>query len=170
MNISSAEGLDELHISKVKSMDPCTFAKVPVVLKCGRSVLISERVDDSYDLANWRPLTICSTVDRLFSKLVVKRVLQVTLLNCIQRGFSKADGCSRNCFLLWQLVTRATERPATLRIPGLEVAFIDLAKAFDTVLHSLVYAGLRGLGFHAHFITFVERIYEGSTTRFTVSQ
>lgn len=94
-------------------------------------------------------------------------MLQVTPLNPAQRGFINADRCSENLFLLRQLVYRMG-KPVGSRIKRLDVAFLDLAKAFDTVSHSLVFAGMRKLGFHDHMVDVVNGLYEGCATKFSV--
>lgn len=82
-NPSSSMCSDGLTVQEFKSMDACIIVslcncmllagKVPDIPKQRRSILILKRTDD--------PLTICSEVYRLFSKMVAKRMLQLTPLN-----------------------------------------------------------------------------------------
>ena len=51
----------------------------------------------------------------------------------------------------------------------LAVAFLDLAKAFDTVSYDLITKGLIRLGVPDQFIAVVEGLYNGVTTTFVTS-
>ena len=46
------------------------------------------------------------------------------------------------------------------------MAFLDLAKAFDTISHDLFVKGLERLGVPSQFIRVVEDLYDGATTSF----
>lgn len=58
-------------------------------------------------------------------------------------------------------------RLGLLRIQWMEVTFHDMAKAVDDLSHSLVFAGMRRLGYHEIMIRFVKGLYEGCTTIFS---
>ena len=49
------------------------------------------------------------------------------------------------------------------------MAFLDLAKAFDTILHDLFAKGLVRLGVPTQFIKVVENLYDGATTTFATA-
>ena len=46
------------------------------------------------------------------------------------------------------------------------MAFLDLAKAFDTISHDLFAKGLERLGVPSQFIRVVKDLYDGATTSF----
>ena len=77
-------------------------------------------------MKNWRPLTIA----RLYSATWAKRLLGAIRTNPRQRGFIQAPGCRENLYLLTGAMRQAKKegRPIT-------IAFVDLAKAFNTVGH-----------------------------------
>ena len=49
------------------------------------------------------------------------------------------------------------------------MAFLDLAKAFDTISHDLFAKGLVRLGVPTQFIKVVENLYDGATTTFATA-
>lgn len=50
------------------------------------------------------------------------------------------------------------------------VAFLDLAKAFDTVSHKHITAGLQRFGSCKHFNGIIEDFYRNASTTFTASK
>ena len=59
-------------------------------------------------------------------------------------------------------------RDAKRRNKPIAVCFLDLAKAFDTVSHKHVLAGLTRFGASKQVTRIVEDLYRGASTRFTI--
>lgn len=102
------------------------YRKVPEIFKGNRSILLPKGNDGLEDVNNWRPLTISSSVLRLYTSLLARRVLDSCALNPRQRGLIAASGCSENSFLLSEMINHAKKERRQLC-----VTFLDLAKAFD---------------------------------------
>ncbi|KAL8582146.1 hypothetical protein ACOMHN_004065 [Nucella lapillus] len=140
-----------------------TDQTIPQYLKESRSILLPKGKKDLNLSGNWRPLTISSILLRLYSKVLAKRLTAAVPLNLIQRGFIPAPGVSENTQLLARVIKQAKARKGELA-----VAFLDLAKAFDTVLHDLVRKGMQRFGVPDFLVNVVADMYEGAKTTFTV--
>ena len=84
-------------------------------------------------------------------------------MNPLQRGFIPAPGVTENTVLLEAIIKRAKAESGEL-----SVAFLDLAKAFDTVSHDLVRKGMERFQIPDHMVEVVMDMYHGATTSFTV--
>ncbi|NWT63400.1 PO21 protein, partial [Erythrocercus mccallii] len=80
-------------------------------------------------------------------------------INPRQRGFISASGCSENLKLLQLLVKCAKQEKRHLG-----VVFVDIAKAFDTVSHQHIIAGLTQRGVDPHIVHLVKEMYTNITT------
>ena len=111
--------------------------KVPEKLKESRSLLLPKGTSNLDQIGNWRPLSINSVLLRLYSKILAKRLTRTITLHPAQRGFISAPGVEQNSVLLEHLIREQKKRKGTLA-----TAFLNLAKAFDTVSHDLIAKGL----------------------------
>ncbi len=139
--------------------------KVPEKLKESRSILLPKGTSNLDQIGNWRPLSISSVLLRLYSKILAKRLTRNITLHPAQRGFISAPGVEQNSVLLEHAIRKQKKGKGTLA-----VAFLDLAKAFDTVSHDLIVKGLIRLGIPNQFINVVEDMYEGATTTFKAAE
>ena len=139
--------------------------KVPQEVKENRSILLPKGTEGLDSINNWRPLTISSMVLRICTNILATRMLNTFKINERQRGFIKAAGCSENGFLIEEIIKQAKKK----RNP-LCVVFLDLAKAFDTVSHKHIKAGLKTFGACNHFIQIVEDLYKDASTTFTTAK
>lgn len=128
---------------------------VPEIFKHNRSILLPKGSEGLENVNNWRPLTFSSVLLRLYTNLLARRVLATFDLNPRQRGFIAASGCSENSFLLSEMTEHAK------KIMNLCVTFLDLAKAFDTVSHRHIVAGLRRFQASEQFVEMIEDLCSG---------
>ncbi|NWV55174.1 PO21 protein, partial [Daphoenositta chrysoptera] len=87
------------------------------------------------------------------------RLIRACPLNPRQWGFISASGCSENLKLL-QLLVKCTKQEHR----DLGVVFVDIAKAFGTVCHQHIIAGLIQSGVDSHMVHLVSEMYRNTTT------
>src|SRR6218665_606279 len=80
------------------------------------------------------------------------------------RHFRPVDGCTDNVFLLDTIIKEAQRR----RRP-LSLAFVDVAKAFDSVSHDTLRGALRRLGVPEPLVDYVGYMYGHSSTVLVVN-
>ncbi|KAK3732461.1 hypothetical protein QZH41_014904, partial [Actinostola sp. cb2023] len=114
------------------------------------------------DVNNWRPITLGSVLLRLYTKLWASRISVSIPINPRQRAFVPSDGCAESVLLLAALIDDAWRRKTNINL-----AWLDLAKAFDTVPHSTILRALRRKGVPEFFVQVVRDLYHGSMTRVT---
>ena len=165
----SASGPDGWSVEDVSSIGIHALA---VVLSCwlmthrtprwtkrNRTTLIPKGSGDSREVSSWRPITIGPHLLRLYTKILASPLQETVKLNPLQKTFREVDGCSEHLALLHGAI-----REAKLRKKSINVVFLDLAKAFDSVNHALLVRGLRRHGIPEHFIEVVWDLYDGTIT------
>ena len=76
-----------------------------------------------------------------------------------QKAFRRGDGLNDNIWVLRSLI-----KDRTARIKNLNIAFVDVAKAFDSVSHESIAVAARRLGVSSHFIEYIRNLYASGTT------
>ncbi|NXO06133.1 PO21 protein, partial [Oriolus oriolus] len=87
------------------------------------------------------------------------RLARACPINPRQRGFISASGSSENLKLLQLLVKSAKSEHHHMG-----VVFVDIAKAFDTVNHQHIIAGLIQRGVDSHIVHLVSEMYRNIRT------
>jgi hypothetical protein len=136
--------------------------QVPAAFKTARTILIPKSGDTS-DPNNWRPITICSLISRLYAKLLASRLSKCANLSERQKAFRPVDGCGENTAILSAVIAQARKTKSQLH-----VVFLDLAKAFDTIPHTSIVRALKRKALPGHFIDVVENLYTEATTSISV--
>ncbi|KRZ67743.1 Retrovirus-related Pol polyprotein from type-2 retrotransposable element R2DM [Trichinella papuae] len=170
MNLGSASGPDGVKVSHLRDIGPQCLSKIfntfllerhiPQVLKDCRTTLIPKVDNPRPDAEDFRPITIGSCIYRLFSKIVTSRLSQLTPLNPRQKAFrSGTDGAFDNITTVASLLKLARKTGKEINL-----ACIDLAKAFDTVNHTSITRALHRHGVDSASIELVESMVGEATT------
>ena len=130
----------------------------PEPWKMNRTTLIPKAGKDAKDIKNWKPITIASMLSRIFSAIIDRRLSASITQNVRQKGFTSDDGCKQNTMIFKE----AIEMMKTSK--GGISTVVDISKAFDTVPHVMIGAGLRRKGVPEHLTKLVENMYVGCTT------
>ena len=164
----SAPGSDEITLESLRSVSPSMLAAsynmwllagfAPDRFVVGETILIPKG-DDLKNPANYRPITSASRVTRIFHKIVAARLTSSVPLDPRQKAFRPVDGCADNVYLLDTLLKDAQRR----RRP-LSIAFLDVAKAFDSVSHYTLARCLRRLGVPEPLVEYVRGTLANSST------
>ncbi|XP_076397961.1 uncharacterized protein LOC143266308 [Megachile rotundata] len=104
----------------------------PEEWKVNRTVLIPKPNKNPKDVKNWRPLTIGSLINRIFSSMIDNRLRPRIEQSIRQKGFTKEDGCKQNVALLRASIAHMKQDKGGI------VTVVDIAKAFNTIPHSAI--------------------------------
>ena len=112
-----------------------------------------------------RPITLAGMICRVYHRLLAARLEKATNLKSRQRAFTSGDGIAENVALI-----RGITKYCKDECVPLHVAFIDVAKAFDSVSHRSLLASAYRLGLPKQVTKYVERLYTGITTSLKVGE
>ena len=143
-----------LLFDKVKNQ-----GKAPDSWKEGRLVLIHKK-GALTDVFNYRPLTVLQSVSALYTKLLNKRLCEVTeahkLLGEIQNGFRKGRSGGDSAFILNTVLWKTSAQQKAVHL-----AFLDLLKAYDTVDRPTLWKKLAKMGIGGKFLRSIQSLYDG---------
>ena len=114
------------------------------------------------DVGNYRPISLLSSIYKLFSSILLKRITQSIdkTQPREQAGFRSGFSTMDHIHTVEQIIEKCREfnRP-------LYVAFIDYSKAFDSVSHCSIWNALHYSGVNQKYINILKCIYANSTSR-----
>ena len=177
---NTAPGVDGLEYRHVRALDPTgqlletIYATVwrigiPSAWKRSRTVPIYKKGDTS-DYANFRPISLLSTLYKLFSGVLSQRLCAVAAdlgwLSPEQKGFLPGvKGIQEHTQLLQTAVEEATFRRRTM-----SVVWLDLCNAFGSVPHGVLGELFRSLPIPDDLRRLLVDIYTGNVMEFSVGQ
>ncbi|NXG20266.1 POLR protein, partial [Grallaria varia] len=91
--------------------------------------------------------------------IMTARLTKTCPINCRQRGFITAAGCSKNQKLLQLLIRNAKKEHRELG-----VVFVGITKGFDTVSHQHILMGLKQKRVDSPNINQIKNMYENIYT------
>lgn len=114
------------------------------------------------DIGNYRPISLISNVYKVFAKIILDRISGTLDENqpVEQAGFRKDFSTIDHIHTIKQLIEKYNEYKKTIYI-----AFIDYAKAFDSLRHDVVWQSLREQGIQYTYINIIKNIYSESIGR-----
>lgn len=141
-------GPDQVQIAEVRMIPVTSICiafniwmackRIPAILKLNRTVLLPKGTEGLDDIKNWRPVTIASTLLRLYNKVLSTRLSSSVHINDNQVGFRALNGCARNITWLNLLL-----RDARRQRKDLYTCLLDVSKAFDCVPHQSIVRALK---------------------------
>ncbi|GFU59195.1 retrovirus-related Pol polyprotein from type-2 retrotransposable element R2DM [Trichonephila clavipes] len=172
---NSAPGPDSISYRHWREVDPaCSIitrvfsacikmADIPSAWKMSNTILIHKR-GDVKSLENWRPISLSSTLYKLFAKCLTKKLgtwcETHEVLSPAQKVFTPHDGVLEHNLLVTQHIHTARR----LRKDRL-VAWLDISNAFGSVPRQAIMDALVAAGADQDFITLIANIYENTTTQ-----
>lgn len=130
----------------------------PAALRRGETVLIPKQLG-TRDPAKHRPITIADIVIRCFHRILAKRFECQLPFNTRQKAFQSGDGAADSIWLL-QSIIRQQQRD----IQPLNIAFIDVLKAFDSVSHNSILIAAQRMGVPPPFLGYLSHLYGDAQT------
>lgn len=156
---NSSPGPDSISGAQVKRTDKDWLALIysvillsgikPTRFRLTKTVLI-HKSGDKTSPSSYKLISVSSTLQRLFHRILNHRLKEATLMNYNQRGFSSVDGTLANCVILDTFIAARRAR----HLP-MAVASIDITKAFDTVSHYSVKRAMVSKGLEEGMITYI---------------
>ena len=137
---------------------------VPSQLLEGRTILIP-KIAGSASPAEHRPITVSSILVRLFHKVLAKRLDQLCPSSLRQKAFKEGDGLYENVLIL-KSVLHDAKTPGRPR--DLNLVFLDVRKAFDSVSHESLLAACKRAGMPEQLREYIGWIYRNGYTRLNV--
>lgn len=156
---NTAPGPDGVTVRQIKQTDDEWLVMIysiillsgikPARFSLSRTTLIY-RTDERRDPANYRPITVSSTIQRLLHRIIANLIRNATDLNINQRAFTTLDGTLANCLILENFIRSRWDNGKPMPIVSL-----DLAKAFDRVSHLSIERALHRQGIQIGMISYI---------------
>ena len=119
----------------------------------GRTIFIPEG-SESNDALKYRPITIASHILQAFHKVMACRCDAFLPLKYTQKGFWKGDVIAQHVFTLQAIIDEAKRECRSLNL-----VFLDVRKAFDSVSHDTIVLAMRRLGCPGPFLSYIQDLY-----------
>ena len=122
------------------------------------------KADDPSDPNNYRGITICSNLGKLFNSVVNKRLDTFldknNIIHPAQIGFTKKGRTTDHVFIVKSLI----DKYCNSKDGRLYACFIDFHKAFDSVIHNGMKLKLLQMNVGNKFYDIIENMYNKSTS------
>ena len=119
---------------------------------------------DLYNPDNYRAIALGSCIGKLFSKIILNRILQYREMNCPdepnQLGFRKGAQTSDHIMTLKTTIDKYTKN--NTKLFG---CFVDFRKAFDSVAREALLYKIAKLGIGGNIFKTLKHMYDNTSTR-----
>jgi hypothetical protein len=115
--------------------------------------------NDIYDPDNYRGLTITSAIGKLFNRVLNERLVKFLekhkIISDCQIGFTKQARTSDHMFIIKTII----DKYCIAKNKKVFACFVDLKKAFDTVIHEGIKLKLLEIGSGSLFYNIIKNMY-----------
>ena len=140
----------------------------PTALKIAKVIPVYKNKGSPLSCSNYRPISLLSNIDKIFEKIIYKRLhnflLENNILSPRQFGLRKSHSTSHAVLSIVQKITDALEAGKFAY-----AIFIDLEKAFDTVDHSILLDKLQHYGIRGSPLNLLKSYLSGRSQFVSVS-
>ena len=107
------------------------------------------------DVGNYRPVNLTSVPGKIMEKILKDEIATFlethNIIADTQHGFQRGKSCTSNLILYWDMLTKYVDSG----IP-VDVIYLDLSKAFDTVPHKRLIAKIKAHGIEGDILNWIE--------------
>jgi hypothetical protein len=165
---NGAAGPDHISVGQVKSIPTpvltahynlwLLLGSQPTGFRKGVTVLIPKS-NKASDPSEYRPITMGPVVGRVFHKLLAARMEQLLPISDRQKAFRKGDGLAQNAWMIQSIL-----KDHTTARKALNLTFIDIRKAFDSVSHESIILAARRMGVPRRLEDYIKDLYTDTST------
>ena len=123
-----------------------------------RTTLIPKPGKENSKIENYRPITIGSTLCRLYWGIMDNRLRDRTSFSQRQKCFVYESECFNNDHMFNEFLNSAKTNK------GITIIQLDITKAFDTITHAIIHPSLSRLGLPREIISICKSYEHVSTT------
>lgn len=161
-------GPDGVRMEDLKKFDSLVLATVcngvlysgqaPSSFTKSRTTLIPKKVN-TVDPSEFRPISITNALCRFLHKILAERAAIDNGNHFCQKAFRQVDGCCAQVITLNTVLADARTKQRSLC-----VAYLDMAKAFDSVSHDSIIRAAKDLGLPECVIAYLRNYYSDGST------
>jgi hypothetical protein len=131
---------------------------VPQAFKNGIIIpILKDKRGNATDVTNYRAITLSPSISKLFEMCVLELYSDVFVTSPLQFGFKKKLGTNHALFTLRCAVDYYITNGSTVN-----VALLDISKAFDRVCHVTMFRRLLDIGLPSRIVQLLATWYSGS--------
>lgn len=125
-------------------------------------IILIHKKGDRHKIDNYRPISISSTISKIFSKLIVSRITKIldNQQPREQAGFRKNFSTIDHLHTINQLIEKSNEYNFELHL-----AFVDYSKAFDSLNQDFAIKALINQGVPLGYVKIIQKIYSNLKAR-----
>ena len=136
---------------------------LPSTLRGGETALLP-KVSGAGAPNEFRPITISNIVVRCFHRIMAQRMEMHLPLSLHQKAFRRGDGIADSVWFMQTVIKHHQDSLCPLNI-----AFMDVKKAFDSVSHQSILVATAGLGIPLPFLGYLCELYGDAWTRLRIA-
>ena len=140
---------------------------IPIQWRYAKEIYIpkSKTPSESSNIKDFRPIALLNVEGKLLFSLISKRLEAHLVANnsfintSIQKGcMEKVPGCWEHMSTVWSALKEACSNKSDLA-----TIWLDIANAYGSIPHKLIFFALKRYGVHDHWISLVQNYYVGES-------